>query len=114
MLGSYLLAALPGFVSGSVLYSYLLPKHLHKIDIVQNSDDHNPGTKRNQIRWAGLGMVCPLDWQRASFGLDCRRDLDSANRCCAGVAAPVCGHAFLHACRRAARPSPPPACCWGW
>lgn len=98
MLGSYLLAALPGFVSGSVLYSYLLPKHLHKIDIVQNSDDHNPGTA-NAIKYAGpgLGMVClTLDLAKGFFPVwIAAATLDSANPLFVlVVAAPVCGHAF--------------------
>lgn len=33
---------LAGYLSGSVLYSYLLPKYLKKIDVTEKSEDGNP------------------------------------------------------------------------
>ncbi len=98
MLISYLLAALPGFISGSVLYSYLLPKYLYKIDVVQNSGDHNPGTANVfKLAGPGLGMVClTLDLAKGFFPVwIAAAMLDSTNPLFAlVVAAPVCGHAF--------------------
>ena len=35
---------LVGYLSGSILYAYLLPKYICHIDIMKDSDDHNPGT----------------------------------------------------------------------
>ena len=35
---------LVGYLSGSILYAYLLPKYICHIDIMKDSHDHNPGT----------------------------------------------------------------------
>ena len=32
-----------GYLSGSVLYAYLLPKYIKKIDVTKESADGNPG-----------------------------------------------------------------------
>lgn len=55
------LLALGGYLLGSVLFSYLLPLWLAKIDIVERSEDHNPGTV-NAFRFSGvfLGSLCLL------------------------------------------------------
>lgn len=42
-----------GYLSGSVLYSYLLPKALKGIDITAESSDGNPGTA-NTFTCAGI------------------------------------------------------------
>ena len=42
-----------GYLSGSVLYSYLLPKALKGIDITAESPDGNPGTA-NAFTCAGI------------------------------------------------------------
>ena len=39
----YLLFALAGYVSGSIMYSYLIPKLFCGVDIVKEGEDHNPG-----------------------------------------------------------------------
>ena len=44
MILSYLFHTFIGFLSGSILYSYLWPKWICHMDITQLSDDHNPGT----------------------------------------------------------------------
>lgn len=56
---SYLLYALAGYLSGSVLYSYEIPKVFCGIDICARGKDHNPGTA-NVFRYAGPlpGAVC--------------------------------------------------------
>lgn len=50
---------LAGFLSGSVMYSYLLPKLVKGIDVRDVSPDRNPGGA-NAIRASGigLGMLC--------------------------------------------------------
>ena len=57
----YLFYALLGFLSGSILYSALLPRWLRGIDIVAGSDDHNPGAA-NAFLLAGpqVGVLCVL------------------------------------------------------
>jgi glycerol-3-phosphate acyltransferase PlsY len=58
-----------GFFSGSILYSYHLPKIFKHIDIVIESDDHNPGTF-NAVKKAGLpiGLLCLfLDTSKGFF-----------------------------------------------
>ena len=59
MIWQYLLFMAMGFLSGSVLYSYLLPKWLRGIDILALSDDQNPGTA-NAMKFAGapVGFLC--------------------------------------------------------
>ena len=50
-----------GFLSGSVLYSYNLPKHIRGVDVTARSADGNPGVS-NVFKYAGvgLGIVCLL------------------------------------------------------
>ena len=47
------------FLSGSVLYSQYLPWHMKRINIIEISEDHNPGTS-NVMKYAGvpLGILC--------------------------------------------------------
>lgn len=53
---AYILA---GYLSGGILYSSLVPKLVKHIDIVEQSDDHNPGTA-NAVKLAGwpIGLLC--------------------------------------------------------
>ncbi|MCL2351382.1 MAG: glycerol-3-phosphate acyltransferase [Firmicutes bacterium] len=48
-----------GFLSGSVMYSYIIPRLLRKIDIRNAADDKNPGGA-NAVAAAGavIGAVC--------------------------------------------------------
>ena len=46
-----------GYLSGSVLYGYLLPLRLKRIDVTRVSDDGNPGTF-NAFKHAGFGVGC--------------------------------------------------------
>lgn len=50
-----------GFLSGSVMYSYLLPRLIAHRDIVAASPDHNPGAF-NVFEYAGvpLGIACVI------------------------------------------------------
>lgn len=87
-----------GFLSGGILYSYLLPKWLCKVDVVACSDDHNPGTA-NAYKLAGplVGTLCLLcDVGKGFFPVfAAARQLDRAHMLFALVlAAPVLGHAM--------------------
>lgn len=55
----YLLFSLFGFLLGSVLFSYHLPRLLKGVDIRALSEDHNPGAA-NAVKYAGIpvGMLC--------------------------------------------------------
>lgn len=50
-----------GFLSGAVLYAYLLPKWLFKVDVREYGEDGNPGTM-SAIAAVGLpfGLLCLL------------------------------------------------------
>lgn len=98
MIHQYLLFALFGFVLGSVLFSFLLPKLICHVDIVALSDDHNPGTA-NAVKHAGvaMGMVCLLcDLLKGALPVYLAlRYLDPRHLLFALImAAPVLGHAF--------------------
>lgn len=94
----YYLFAAAGFLSGSILYSYLIPKQLKQIDIMETAEDHNPGAA-NAFVAAGIpiGLLCvildilkgtvPVYW--AARLLDCGRPLFALV-----LFAPVAGHAF--------------------
>ena len=109
-----------GYIMGSVLFGYFLPRYFKGIDVEKESADHNPGTA-NVIRFAGLplGLLClVLDVGKGCFPVFCAgRALPPASLWFAGVmAAPVLGHAFPSgAAGGAGRPSPfPSACFWGF
>ncbi|GHU71397.1 hypothetical protein AGMMS49992_05320 [Clostridia bacterium] len=47
-----------GFVSGSIMYSYFLPKWIYHVD-VRDFDEHNPGSSNAILAVGkGLGLVC--------------------------------------------------------
>ena len=87
-----------GYISGSVMYSYLIPKYFCKIDIMEISDDGNPGTA-NAMKCAGVfvGVLCLiLDMMKgfipvffAATNLGMQKDLFALV-----MAAPVIGHAY--------------------
>ncbi len=87
-----------GFVSGSVMYSYLLPRWFYKTDITQISDDGNPGTANvAKLVSVPCGLLCLiLDLTKgilpvwiASHRLNTQSMLFALV-----IAAPVLGHAF--------------------
>ena len=94
----YFIAALLGYASGSVMYSYYLPLIFKGVDIIKLSDDHNPGMT-NVMIYCGkpMGLLCLLlDFLKGfipvyiSCGL-----LDTAHPLFGLVlASPVLGHAF--------------------
>ena len=55
----YFLISALGYLLGGVLFSYHIPLFMRGIDIVEVSEDHNPGTA-NAVKYAGVsvGMIC--------------------------------------------------------
>lgn len=87
-----------GYLSGSVLYSYLLPKYLMKIDIMSMSEDGNPGTA-NVFKYAGAPMgifVLCLELLKGYVPIHlAMQTLDISNSVFGLIlAAPVLGHAY--------------------
>lgn len=94
----YLFYIVFGYLSGSVLYGYLLPKYLCHIDVTQCSEDQNPGTT-NAFVHAGVPvgiLVVAADVGKAFIPVFLAvKELDVQNIWFALVmAAPVVGHAF--------------------
>lgn len=95
---TYLFYTAIGFLSGSIVYSYFLPKIFYKKDILEISDDGNPGCG-NVFKYVGvpMGVIClVLDFFKgylpvmfACGALNTENILFSFV-----VAAPVAGHAF--------------------
>lgn len=93
-----LLYSLFGFASGSVLYSWLLPKLISGVDVVAESDDGNPGAY-NVFKLAGkpVGALCLLaDLTKGFVPIYlAARNMDTASLWFTPVlAAPVLGHMF--------------------
>lgn len=95
---NYLLWMIIGYLSGGVLYAYLLPLWLRKKDITKLSEDQNPGAA-NAFMQAGiptgiLVLLCELLKGAVPVYIVARL-LDVRNILFAGVlCAPVIGHAF--------------------
>jgi len=87
-----------GFLSGSVMYSYLLPRWLKKIDVRQQSEDGNPGSM-NAIAASGpwMGLTClALDVMKAGVPvcISVTQLGVSGYYVIPVMVAPVLGHAF--------------------
>ncbi len=94
----YLLFAISGFISGSVMYSYLIPKHFCEIDTVEQGSDHNPGAT-NAMRCAGtkIGILCLLlDIAKGFVPVFVAKSFLDINYSLFAlvIVAPVIGHAF--------------------
>ncbi|HZJ78918.1 MAG TPA: glycerol-3-phosphate acyltransferase [Clostridia bacterium] len=97
-MSNYFLFIFAGFISGSIMYSYLIAKIFYDVDIIEQGEDHNPGTT-NVMRCVSvkLGILCMiLDVLKGMVPvLIALRFLDTQNKLFAIViAAPVLGHAF--------------------
>ena len=62
MFTKYLSFIVLGYLSGSIMFSYLIVKILKHIDLIDVSDDHNPGMA-NAFKYGGttcgvLALVC--------------------------------------------------------
>ena len=95
---TYLFWTAVSFFSGSVMYSYLIPKLLYKKDITQISKDGNPGCG-NVFTCVGIpcGILCLLlELAKGAVPVWLSlRYVTPDNLMFAGVmAAPVLGHAF--------------------
>lgn len=94
----YCFFILLGYLSGSILYAYLIPKYFCHLDTTKLSDDQNPGTF-NAFKYAGSKIGIPViilelakGFFPVYFGL---KILDTKNLLFSLVlAAPVIGHAF--------------------
>ncbi len=98
MLGHQLTMIVLGILCGSVLFSRYLPKLIKKVDIVQLSDDHNPGTA-NAMQHAGIpvGILCLLgDIFKGVLPVHMAVRLGLESGCLFSliIAAPVLGHAY--------------------
>lgn len=94
----YLFFIAAGFISGSILYSYLIAKYFCRLDITEISDDKNPGAA-NVIKYGGLKYGIPaiiLDVLKGFipiyFAVKCL-DINSLYFIPV-LAAPVLGHAM--------------------
>lgn len=54
----YILFTAAGFISGSILYSYMIGKYFCNIDITEISEDKNPGAA-NVIKYSGIKFGIP-------------------------------------------------------
>lgn len=98
MIGQYFFYILGGYLSGSVLYGYVLPKYVKKIDIIKESPDQNPGVA-NAFIYAGAPIgICALVLELLKGYLPVHvamQMLEQRNLMFGFVlAAPVLGHAF--------------------
>lgn len=87
-----------GYLSGSILYSYLLPKLFRGIDITQESPDGNPGTA-NAFLCAGIPMgilVLCMELLKGYLPVHLALQQTDPSRWSFALilAAPVFGHAF--------------------
>lgn len=94
----YLCWMIIGYLSGSVLYGYLIPKYIRHIDIRAVSDDGNPGTA-NAFKYAGFRAGCGVilcELLKAFFPvyLAAKRVDPTRLPFAFIIAAPVAGHAF--------------------
>ena len=93
-----LLYIIGGYLSGSVLYSYLLPKYFKKVDVMQESDDGNPGTA-NVFKCVGIPMgilVLCLELLKGFVPVHLALQTADISKKTFGLilAAPVLGHAY--------------------
>lgn len=94
---NYLIFAVFGYVSGSIMYSRLLPSLFKRVDITKISDDGNPGAgnvfQHLGISYGLLCLICDILKGTIPVAL-CLHYLDMQNPMFALVlAAPVLGHA---------------------
>ncbi len=110
----YFLFTLLGFVLGSTLFAYWIPKLLKNIDICTLPDDHNPGVS-NAFMYGGflcgiLSLICELakGFIPVYLGQKC---LDINSLLFVPVlVAPVFGHAFpFYKNKKAVKLLPPPS-----
>lgn len=94
----YILMSLIGYLSGSVMWAYLIPRIFLDMDICELSEDHNPGSVNvflnAGVKWGILVLCCELAKGFLPVML-AKKWLDTFNvRFTFVLAAPVLGHAF--------------------
>lgn len=94
----YLIFIIMGYLSGSILYAYLIPKLILKIDIRENSTDENPGAANAFINggiFCGI-LVLLFELGKGFFPVwIAAKSLNIENILFSGViVAPVIGHAY--------------------
>lgn len=98
MIWKVLLWSLLGYISGSVLYAYLLPKRILHIDIRENTQDGNPGTANVFMRagaFMGMLVLCAELLKGFVPVYLAKRFVDGSSLAfCWVMAAPVLGHIF--------------------
>ena len=88
-----------GFLSGSILYSQYLPWHFKRINIMEISEDHNPGTanvmRSRAYLWGSCVSSVILGKGLCRVFLARHRFVKAQDMMAALIlAAPVAGHAF--------------------
>lgn len=94
----YLYWTVIGYLSGSILYGYLIPKYINHVDVRAVSDDGNPGTA-NAFKYAGFWagstvILCELLKAFFPVYLAAKRVDPTRLPFAFIIAAPVAGHAF--------------------
>lgn len=93
-----LTATLAGFVSGSIMYSYLIPRMICGKDVRLSAADHNPGAANAGLTCGkGVGILCGvLDVLKgfAPVFIACMLGIATGWAVAAIVVAPALGHAF--------------------
>ncbi len=98
MTGKFLEYILIGYLSGSILYAYLLPRYLKHVDVTEKSGDGNPGAA-NAFLYAGIPMgilVLLMELLKGFVPVHLAMEKLPAADPMFGLvmAAPVLGHAF--------------------
>lgn len=98
MFFKYLLFIVIGYISGSILFGFLIPKLLFNVDTIKNSDDRNPGTA-NSFKLGGVAcgiMVLVLDLVKGFLPVFIAKNVVTENNLLFSLVmlAPVVGHAF--------------------
>lgn len=98
LFSTYSFWILTGYLSGSILYGYLIPRIFHHVDVTSASDDGNPGTA-NAFKYAGFRagctvIVCELLKSFVPVFLAARSVEPTRLPFAFVMAAPVAGHAF--------------------
>ena len=104
-MSSYLGFVIGGYLLGSILFAYVLPKLTRHIDIREMSEDGNPGTY-NAFRYGGVicGICVLLTFEGIFTGVAVRADRRSAIPVVCGSNGGACaGTRLFHLSPRARR-----------
>ena len=87
-----------GYLSGSILFGYLIPKYFFNVNTIENSEDHNPGVA-NAFKMGGIGCgICTIILELLKGFIPvylARRNVDYKDLLFSLVlVVPVVGHAY--------------------